>query len=227
MHYLIDGHNLIAHMADIDLDDPNDEALLVLRLRSWLAGGRKRRATVIFDGGLPGGRSRFHSTNQLNVIFASEGKTADALLIRRIRQVKNPAEFALISSDQEVIAAARARKMSHHSAEKFAGRLGEVGQPPGGEPATTGADEAEEPDVSQEEVAEWLALFDAAPKPRRPAPKPDPSPASSGEKASSASQTRPAPRPKQPVDPASLKRGDDALSDDDLDEWLRLFGQDA
>ena len=42
MHYLIDGHNLIAHLADIDLEDPNDEVKLVLMMRGWAAAGRKR-----------------------------------------------------------------------------------------------------------------------------------------------------------------------------------------
>ncbi len=34
MHYLIDGHNLIAQISDISLDDPDDEAKLVLRLEA-------------------------------------------------------------------------------------------------------------------------------------------------------------------------------------------------
>ena len=96
MHYLIDGHNLIAKMPDISLDDPDDEVKLVLRLRQWTAGRRKRRVTVIFDGGLPGGAERHLSSRPVKVIFASAGQSADALLINRIQDAKNPAEFTLI-----------------------------------------------------------------------------------------------------------------------------------
>lgn len=224
MHYLIDGHNLIAKMPDIDLDDPNDEALLVLRLRSWVAGGRKRRATVIFDGGLPGGRSHFHSSDRLDVIFASEGRTADALLIRRIRKAKNPAEFTLVSSDQEVIDAARARRMRHIDSEAFAASLSEFRQREVEEAAPEAPDEAEQPAVSQEEVSEWLALFEAAPEVRREAPKPDPGQKTT-EKPAGPRKAHPKPSPKEEVDPATLKRGESSLSDDELDEWLKLFGR--
>jgi predicted RNA-binding protein with PIN domain len=223
MHYLIDGHNLIAKMADIDLDDPNDEALLVLRLRSWVIGSRKRRATVIFDGGLPGGRSRFHSSDQLGVIFASEGRTADALLIRRMQKAKNPAEYTLVSSDQEVIDAARARHVRHLTSEAFASRLSEFGQQEKREPTPEAPGEAQKPAVSQEEVAEWLALFDAAPKMRREAPQPRPGQKAAQEPAG-AKKASPQPETRKDVDPASLKRGESKLSDDELDEWLRLFG---
>ncbi len=224
MHYLIDGHNLIAQMPDIDLEDANDEALLVLRLRSWVAGGRKRRVTVIFDGGLPGGRSRFHSRAQLNVIFASEGRTADALLIRRINKVQNPAEYTLVSSDLQVIEAARARRMRHLGSEAFARRLTEFSQRAKKATAAQAADEAEDPAVSQDEVAEWLALFEAAPKARRPAPKPNPRLKPEAEP-DEAQKAQPRPPVRQDVDPASLKRGESDLSDDELDEWLRLFGR--
>ena len=81
MHYLIDGHNLIATMPGIDLSDPDDEAQLVLRLRTWTAASRKRRVTVYFDGGLPGGPAHDLSGARLKVIFASTGRSADETTI--------------------------------------------------------------------------------------------------------------------------------------------------
>ena len=41
MPFLIDGHNVIAVLSDIDLADPDDEAKLVVKLRAW--SGRERR----------------------------------------------------------------------------------------------------------------------------------------------------------------------------------------
>ena len=42
MPYLIDGHNLIAKLPDIDIADPNDEAKLVTRLRGFAAKTSKQ-----------------------------------------------------------------------------------------------------------------------------------------------------------------------------------------
>ena len=220
MHYLIDGHNLIAKMPDIALDDPNDEALLVLRLRSWAAGSRKRQITVIFDRGLPGGRSKFLSGGQVEVIFAPEGQTADALLISRIRRAANPAEYTLISSDRQVLDVARDRRMRHIPAKVFAERLGEAGRKKAATPKAPARDKAHEPEMSQEEVAEWLSIFESAPKMDPPAARPQPKAA---EESPAAAEKRS--QPVQSPDPATLKDGARPLSDDEVDEWLRLFGK--
>jgi len=225
MHYLIDGHNLIAQMPDIAMDDPNDEALLVLRLRSWVAGSRKRLITVIFDRGLPGGRSRFLSSGQLNVIFATEGQTADALLINRVRRAKNPAEFTLVSSDRQVLKEARARRMKHTSAKAFARRLADALQKRQAQVKPAPSDETDDPALSQEEVAEWLQLFEAAPK-FQPKPQEIPLPKEPDEKTEPLKSGKDASERERLSDPASLKSGTGLLSSDEVDEWLKLFEQD-
>ncbi len=155
MHYLIDGHNLIAKMPGISLEDPNDEAKLVLRLKSWAAGSRRRRITVVFDSGLPGGHSRALSSGSVKVLFASGGSSADAVLIGRIRNVQNPAEYTLVTSDREVIVAAKTRNMPRLSAEAFAAQI----QTPN---KSAKPDSDLEPFLSAEEVEEWLRLFKEA-----------------------------------------------------------------
>ena len=81
MHYLIDGHNLIGKMPDIQLSDPNDEVKMVLRLQEWLNGRSSQQATVIFDGRrMMGGVSNPLSSRQLTVIFSPDGIIADDLL---------------------------------------------------------------------------------------------------------------------------------------------------
>ena len=107
MHYLIDGHNLIGQLSDIELADPDDEAKLILLLRQWSAGSRKREVTVIFDHGLTGGRWRAMSNKRLKAIFAPQDQSADELLISRIDQAKDPKAFTLISSDLQVLKAAK------------------------------------------------------------------------------------------------------------------------
>ena len=218
MHYLIDGHNLIAKLPDIDLSDPDDEIQLILKLRQWTAVSPKRVVTVYFDGGIPGGHSVNLSNSQVKVIFVSQGKTADALLIARINRVKNPPEYRLVTSDQQIINAASKHKMKHLRSEKFAMRLGrdkEERSLPG--PTITDDD----PVISDAEVAQWLDLFGPVdekafkkrPKPIPPnrlVPEPEPEP-----------EVEPDPTPKPP---ASANRENPELSDEELREWLALFG---
>ena len=218
MHYLIDGHNLIAKLPDINLSDPDDEIQLILKLRQWTAVSIKRVVTVYFDGGIPGGHNVNLSNSQVKVIFVSQGKTADSLIIARINRVKNPPEYRLVTSDQEIINAANKRKMQHIRSEKFAMRLSrdkEERTLPG--PTITD----EDPVISDAEVEQWLDLFGPVdekalrrrPKPippNRPAPEPEPEP-----------EAEPATSPKPP---ATSDRENPELSDDELREWLTLFG---
>ncbi|MDX1417794.1 MAG: NYN domain-containing protein [Candidatus Promineifilaceae bacterium] len=158
MHYLIDGHNLIGKLDHISLDEPDDEVKLILLLRSWTAARRKRRVTVIFDHGLPGGVEKGLSSGTVKVIFASTGSSADALLMKRIRQVRNPEEYTLVTSDLKIIRAAEARRMPVQRSEQFAQELySDRGS--GNETRSIG--ENEDPDVTADEVDMWLNLFDS------------------------------------------------------------------
>jgi hypothetical protein len=158
MHYLIDGHNLIAQIPDIQLSDADDEARLVARLRRWMTAGRKRRVTVFFDGGLPGGRDPQLSGGSLTVVFASGGREADSLLIRRIRKAHNPPEYTLVTSDRAIRDVAEGRGMPVVDSQTFAHHLtmdlvrGEQATAPRPSPK-------EDPALDEKEVAEWLALF--------------------------------------------------------------------
>lgn len=214
MHYLIDGHNLIASLPDIDLVDPNDEVKLVLRLRSWAAAGPKRRVTVIFDAGLPGGPSKDLSSGPVQVIFAPAGKTADSLLITRITKLKNPAEYTLVSSDQKIIHAAQARKLRHERSEKFARRLA-PSQAAAPSPPTT-PDVAEEPEISAGEIAEFLELFGPVPEPPKQA-KPKAVPKTIPKQPKSLKKA------KTPL--ATPKQTDQLLDAEDVEAWLKIFKQ--
>ena len=154
MPYLIDGHNLIGALPDIDIDDPDDEAKLVIKLRGFVAR-RRSKCTVIFDGGLPGGASSLGG-GSVTVIFASaRHSNADALLKRRIDNIRDVKGWTLVSSDRDVVSRARARRMPHMSAQAFARELVR--------PATArSADDADEkPAPSQADIDEFMSLFGA------------------------------------------------------------------
>ena len=156
MHYLIDGHNLIGKMQDIELDDPDDEVKLVLRLRSWSASGRKRKITLIFDQGLPGGEEKGLSSGQVKVIFAPAGRSADSLLLSRIENVRNPGEYTLVSSDRRIIRLAESRRMPVLRSEAFAIRMGQEQAQRMGNLATESVDD---PQMNAGEVEMWLDIF--------------------------------------------------------------------
>ncbi len=209
MHYLIDGHNLIAQLPEIELGEPNDEIKLILMLRSWAAAERKRQVTLYFDGGIPGGKSRELSQGQVAVIFAPAGRKADELLILHIKSVKHPGAYTLVSGDQQIVARARERKMPVKSSLEFTQQLEKERQ---ARMEAQRPDEGTEPIVAAAEVEEWLALFGPVPETAPPPPPPRRA------KAPSASQKPPAP----PRPPADLKTSGD-LTAEELNAWLELF----
>jgi hypothetical protein len=147
---LIDGHNLIGQMVDIDLGDPDDEAQLVDRLRQFARSGR-HQVTVVFDGGAPGETPDL-SGPLVKVVFAPAGREADQVIIRRLKAIRDRQAWLVVTSDREILAAAAARHLRTESSESFAARLG--APPP--DPATP--DPRERP-PSEAEVEMWLRRF--------------------------------------------------------------------
>jgi predicted RNA-binding protein with PIN domain len=156
MPFLIDGHNLIGQgrLPDLRLDDPDDEAKLVAWLRTYCARTGKR-VTVVFDRGLPGGRSEL-SGGRVEVVFASAGRTADRILCERVRRARDPRGLTVVTSDREVIAAVQARGARVVRSEEFAARLGAQRM---AKKAKVRAKVEEDVHLSAGEVEEWLKVF--------------------------------------------------------------------
>jgi uncharacterized protein len=152
MPYLIDGHNLIARLPDIELDDPDDEAKLVIKLRGFVAMNRKK-CTVIFDGGMPGGYSMM-SNKAVKVIFASAFHTnADNVIKERIRKIPDSGNWTIVSSDNEVLDYARRFKMQAKTSSEFAQTLQRKPR------IQDSRGESAHVQVSKDEVEEWLDIF--------------------------------------------------------------------
>lgn len=154
MHYLIDGHNLIGQLPDIDLTDPNDEALLVQKLSGW-ASRTRHNVVVVFDNGLPGGTSRL-SNGRVKVIFAPPDTSADSVMRRRIYGLNPPQDWVVVSDDHQIQVAARARRMTVQRSTDFAVEL--LAPPEARKKPTPDLD----PDVRvpEREVVAWLKEFD-------------------------------------------------------------------
>lgn len=150
MPYLIDGHNLVAQTPGLSLADPDDEAKLAALVRRFCARQR-RKAALIFDRGLPGGPSAL-SNGDVAVFFASDRHTtADDLLLNRIRDEKNPGGMIVVSSDQRIVQAARARRMTVLSSSEFGRQLANLSK--------TAKTAAKEEGLTGDSLADWEALF--------------------------------------------------------------------
>ncbi|MFN8597118.1 MAG: NYN domain-containing protein [Anaerolineae bacterium] len=190
---LIDGHNLIAQTPGLSLEDLDDEQKLIVLLRKY-AARRGAKIIVVFDSGLPGGKSNELSGGGVTAIFAGAHTIADRVLMERIRELKKPGEWIVVTSDREVQQAAARRHLIVWSSPEFVRRM----IPP---THSTKKSAPEERVVSKEEVDEWLNVFGDVPQDEAPARPQLP-----------LASAPPTPRPPS------------TLSEDDLNEWLAIFG---
>ena len=154
MPHLIDGHNLIASLPDIRLDDPHKEAKLVNKLKSWAAATRKK-CTIVFDRGLPGGASKM-GTSAVAVVFAADQRSdADTIIKSRISRARDRQTYTVVSSDSDVRRFAQRQGVKVISSDGFSDELGRKTRPQ----AARG--EELNPVISESEVAEMLELFGA------------------------------------------------------------------
>jgi len=151
MPFLIDGHNVIAALPDINLEDPDDEAKLVVKLRAWSGRGR-RKAIVVFDGGIPGGPSRVLSSPEVRVVFAARHhSTADRIIKERLGALPDAPNWTVVSSDREVLDNARMTGAKTLSAQEFVERLNQ----------TLDVEKEKPEGVPAAEVEVWLEVFEA------------------------------------------------------------------
>jgi predicted RNA-binding protein with PIN domain len=150
MPILIDGHNLIGRLPALSLGDPDDEEKLVGLLRSYRARTGKS-ITVVFD---PGGAYHPAQTRRISgieVVFASHGSSADAIIARRVRSSRNPSGWLVVTSDRKLADTVSRHGARVQSAGAFVAELEKPAQVP---------PEWRETPPSADEVDAWMALFE-------------------------------------------------------------------
>lgn len=151
MPFLIDGHNVIPHVAGLSLDDPEDERQLVERLRIFAARSR-RRINVYFDRRAPGAGQGL-TGGTVSVHFVAPPATADDAIRRHLERLRGEARnWTVVSSDNEVRRSAEHAGARWLSSEAFAHLLA-AGRRPESE------DEKPEIPANPKEMAEWESLF--------------------------------------------------------------------
>src|SRR3989337_1150791 len=122
MPYLIDGHKLIGRMPGISLADPEDEALLLARLRTFCTR-EKTTATVYFDGAVIA-TMKEPARAGVTPRFVAPPQTADTAIRRHLERLGRQApNWTVVTSDAAVAEAARRSRAPVASSEAFARRL--------------------------------------------------------------------------------------------------------
>ena len=151
MPYLIDGHNLIGRMRGMSLQDPDDEAALLLRLRAFCAR-ESTTATVYFDGAVLSAMKE-PPRSGVTARFVAPPQSADSAIRHRLERLgREGPNWTVVTSDAAVAEAARRSRARVESSEAFARRLAGAGGPMGG---------TEKPDGPSDpaEIARWEAAF--------------------------------------------------------------------
>jgi len=149
---LVDGHNLIGRLEKPSLEDADDEEVLVRLLGSYRARTGKS-ITVVFD---PGGAFALPQSRRyrgIDVVFAPHGRSADAVIVQRVKKDRDPRRWLVITSDQGLAKRVQGLGARVQSAETFARQLG----PPEPEGERLLWKEAT---LSPDEIEEWLDLFE-------------------------------------------------------------------
>jgi hypothetical protein len=150
---LIDGHNLIPRVPGLSLSQIDDEERLVGLLRKY-ATHHRAQIVVVFDSGNLAGRSRDLSGWGVEVYFAGSSTNADRILIERMRDLKHPQQWKLVSSDRAIQEEANRRRVRVVEAADFAHQLMSTRDIEG----PTGASAVEKPDT-ETDIDEWLKRF--------------------------------------------------------------------
>jgi hypothetical protein len=156
----------------------------------------------------------------MKAVFATGDQTADILLISRIQKVEDPSAYTVVTSDREILAAARKRRMPFMTSEAFAQQLEKVAV----DQATKEIPDSsidEEPSLSEAEIEEWMAIFEEEPEPQSTS---DLIVRESLREEKDQEKITESPEPNLPEgEPTVLKSGSRKLSSDEVDEWLTLF----
>ncbi|MEN9562215.1 MAG: hypothetical protein RIR73_459 [Chloroflexota bacterium] len=151
MPFLIDGHNLIPKLG-LHLDEPDDELELV-RLLQDFARIRRQQVEVYFDGA-PAGQAGMRKLGRIKAHFVRLGQSADAAIRKRLETMgKEAKNWVVVSSDHEVQSAAKIHQAGFIRSEEFVRQIRSA--------FTTDTKKINEsPNISAQEVAEWMKLFD-------------------------------------------------------------------
>jgi len=105
LHLIIDGYNLIRQSRELREFEARELALgrqaLLVRLAEYRLSRPGHKVTVVFDGGVAGGRQESRDRQQgLGIVYSRRGETADEVIKRLL--AKERARAVVVTSDREL-----------------------------------------------------------------------------------------------------------------------------
>jgi len=123
MPVLIDGNNLLFAVRNATPQRPASRPTLCLHLGQW-ARRTRQKVTVVFDGPKPSRqRAQQIGAPGIAVSFSGSGVSADDIIIALINSDSAPRRLVVVSSDRQVMRAARRRRAQAIGAAEFWSRL--------------------------------------------------------------------------------------------------------
>lgn len=240
---VIDGYNLL-HEAGLARAryGPHDLERVRLRLlkllRRKLTPEERPRTTVVFDGPEDSFTPTSHTTyRELSVIYSGAGREADDVIEELVRAHSAPRQLIVISSDNRLRRAARARQAGSITSAEFVAELDERTKEEPESPAPPSPEETAKRGQGEPvaDVSEWLEAFgevdpdaiaaEESQKPIVPAPTPTPAPrdAATPPDATQSSSSRGIHRPKRaasrPGEVNQEEAGHIPVTDSELAFW--------
>jgi predicted RNA-binding protein with PIN domain len=118
MHYYIDGYNLMFRMAQAEdsLQTQRDKIIRSLNSKIQVLG---IHAVLVFDSHHVIGEATRCRFKNLEIVFTSEGETADEYILEALRYSGNSTEHIVVTSDKQLARMLRGRLVKTESVEKF------------------------------------------------------------------------------------------------------------
>lgn len=149
MPYLIDGHNLIGKVPNLRQDDPEDEKQLLELLQEFCQ--RTGKHVEVYFEKSTAGHAGAKVIGRVTARFVREGESLVLAISRWLKRFgKEAANWTVVSSDNDVRAAAKRSRARVISSADFADQL--LGK-------MTRKEESDSPKLDKNEVADWLRLF--------------------------------------------------------------------
>jgi predicted RNA-binding protein with PIN domain len=139
MALVIDGHNLIGAMPDIHLSEPDDEARLLARLRSYRAHNGQSLIVFFDSGDLPASTPSMSSPGVM-VRYSAPGQTADDAIVDFLRTRDQPGQYAVVTNDADLAWRVRSAGASVMRASDFMAKITRPPARPRNEPAEPAPD---------------------------------------------------------------------------------------
>lgn len=107
MQYLIDGYNLLFALKVPGSDLHSQRHALISLIASYNSLV-KLDITLVFDSQFQQGESTKNRASSIDIIYTSQGETADDFILKWVKGRKNPKEITLVTSDKRLACKARA-----------------------------------------------------------------------------------------------------------------------